>query len=258
MPEQPDDQPPVITWAMFSRAINAHVTEQEREWAGIPMPLPGYTLSIAEGHPMKDRLEEMQRIVHEEHPVPPDFWDADPEPDPDAPSPDAPVRIVNEWWSRRLRQTIVIAEVDGKRQFGMTRGDYATNFARQIQTLGVCDAWSLDTEYAAMDKLATLVKPHIYEMYVFTGQFVEQSRRSKVAYLFRRCRPTIAFKPGPRDSTLLCALCLHPIAYYEGTHAGGMCPTDDVIAHLLLMRGDEHLFWRRANQHPLDRPEAAI
>lgn len=37
-----------------------------------------------------------------------------------------------------------------------------------------------------------------------------------------------------------------------------MVPTDDVIAHLLLMRGDERLFWRRANQHhPLD-PESGL
>lgn len=45
---------------------------------------------------------------------------------------------------------------------------------------------------------------------------------------------------------------------YGGTHAGAMCPTDDVLAHLLLMRGDERLFWSRANQHPANRPEAGL
>lgn len=40
--------------------------------------------------------------------------------------------------------------------------------------------------------------------------------------------------------------------------AGAMCPTDDVIAHLSLMRGDEKMFWRRCNQHPAYRPEAGL
>lgn len=32
----------------------------------------------------------------------------------------------------------------------------------------------------------------------------------------------------------------------------------DVIAHLALMRGDEHMFWKRSNQHPPYRPEAGL
>lgn len=39
----------------------------------------------------------------------------------------------------------------------------------------------------------------------------------------------------------------------KATPLGGSAPsataTDDVIAHLVLMRTDEHLFWRKANQH---------
>jgi hypothetical protein len=41
-----------------------------------------------------------------------------------------------------------------------------------------------------------------------------------------------------------CTLCMHPIAYYEDSWAGAMCPTDDVIAALMMMRGDEPMFWR--------------
>jgi hypothetical protein len=37
-----------------------------------------------------------------------------------------------------------------------------------------------------------------------------------------------------------------------------MCPTDDVIAHLMLMRGDEAMFWRRCNQHAAHLPEAGL
>jgi NAD+ synthase (glutamine-hydrolysing) len=35
-------------------------------------------------------------------------------------------------------------------------------------------------------------------------------------------------------------------------------PTDEVIAHLLMMRGSEEKFWANANQHPLDRPSAGL
>lgn len=81
--------------------------------------------------------------------------------------------------------------------------------------------------------------------------FAERSPRSGISYIFRRLRPTIALKAGKDDRMrCLAALCMHPIGYYDGSWAGAMCPTDDVIAHLMLMRGDEHMFWRRSNQHP--------
>src|SRR5204863_1453670 len=106
----------------------------------------------------------------------------------------------------------------------------------------------------AQKKLEELIGESRYSMYALTGLFLEQSARSGVMYAFRRSRPTIAMRGG----RLLCALCLHPIAYYEGTFAGAMCPTDEVIAHLLLMRGDEAMFWRRSNQHDCRLPEAGL
>jgi hypothetical protein len=94
---------------------------------------------------------------------------------------------------------------------------------------------------------------------MLTGMFVERSRRSGISYVFRKLRPTLALKAGKDDRMgLLAALCMHPIGYYDGSWAGAMCPTDDVIAHLMLMRGDEHMFWRRANQHPAWSQEAGI
>ena len=56
----------------------------------------------------------------------------------------------------------------------------------------------------------------------------------------------------------LCALCLHPIGYYGDTWAGVMCPTDEVIAHLLMMRGSEEKIWANSNQHPVDHPNAGV
>jgi len=80
----------------------------------------------------------------------------------------------------------------------------------------------------------------------------------KVTYLFRKGRPTIAMREREECAYWLCALCLHPIGYYGDTWAGVMCPTDEVIAHLLMMRGSEEKFWANANQHPIDHPAAGV
>jgi hypothetical protein len=37
-----------------------------------------------------------------------------------------------------------------------------------------------------------------------------------------------------------------------------MVPTDDVIAHLLFMRGDEAGYWGQANHHSASAPEAGL
>lgn len=98
-------------------------------------------------------------------------------------------------------------------------------------------------------------------MYLLTGMFLERSPRSGLTYLFRKLRPTVVLDARNNDATrvrVLCTLCLHPIAYYEGSWAGAMTPTDDVVSHLMLMRGDEHMFWRRANQHGATHSEAGL
>ena len=66
------------------------------------------------------------------------------------------------------------------------------------------------------------------------------------------------WRTRPEGSSVLCALCLHPIGYYDKTWAGVMCPTDEVIAHLLMMRGSEMKFWANANQHSVEHPAAGI
>lgn len=91
-----------------------------------------------------------------------------------------------------------------------------------------------------------------------TGGFIETSKRSGVTYLFRRLRPTLALKDNNGEMKILCALCLHSIGFYRGTWAGALCPTDDVISHLVMMRGSEAKFWAHANQHHPVRPEAGI
>ena len=95
-------------------------------------------------------------------------------------------------------------------------------------------------------------------LYLLTGHFAEICKRSGLTYLFRKGRPTIALRRDEHFSYALCALCLNPIGYHGDTWAGVMCPTDEVIAHLLMMRGSEEKYWANANQHPIDRPAAGV
>jgi hypothetical protein len=127
-----------------------------------------------------------------------------------------------------------------------------------LDKLDCADAWGIEQEGNAVQTLGTLLRHRVFKQYLLTGMFMETSARSGVHYLFRRLRPTVAISTRTGDARVLAALCMHPIGYYEGTWSGAMTPTDDVIAHLMLMRGDERLFWSRCNQHPAWSPLAGI
>lgn len=208
------------------------------EWAGLPMPLEDMPLRIEPTYP---KAAELMAISNKAEPAPDG------------------VTLRNTFWSKRHRCEIYIYEENGKVDWCIGRG--ANNVDRTLSTMFASVAWGIEQEHLAIQLLGSLVRHHTFKTYLLTGMFLETSRRSGLTYIFRRLKPTIALAPsaiGLRKMHVLCALCLHPIAYYGDSWAGAMCPTDDVIAHLMLMRGDEHMFWRRANQHPPYRPEAAI
>jgi hypothetical protein len=168
-------------------------------------------------------------------------------------------RIRNRWYSHRRRCDILMIEKDGKIECAHLPAFH--HISHDLSTLGCSQAWGIEQEGRAIDLLGKMLRHHQFKQYLMTGMFLETSARSGVTYLFRRLKPTVAIRPGRTDAEsmrILCALCMHPIAYYAGSWAGAMCPTDDVIAHLSLMRGDEPMFWRRSNQHPPYRPEAGL
>jgi hypothetical protein len=166
--------------------------------------------------------------------------------------------IVNEWWSRRHRtQVILWRGPDGKLAWG--RVPAANHLRSDIRTMGCSIAWSAAAECKAMEKLGDLIPDHLFRGYFLTGMFLETSKRSGVTYLFRRLKPTVALRPGrDGDMRIIACLCMHPIGHYADSWAGALCPTDDVICHLLLMRSDEAFFWKKANQIPAYRPEAGL
>lgn len=210
------------------------------EWAGIPMPLDGERLIIEPRYP---NAEALMAIGHK--------------PEPPHPMDGATER--NKWYSMARRCDIhVINMPDGRIDWGITPGFHGLEHA--MTTLGCSEAWGLEQENTALQLLANLISERQFKQYMLTGTFLESSKRSGLTYMFRRLRPTVAIVADhKRNRTrILCALCLHPIAYYARSWAGAMCPTDDVVAHLMMMRGDERRFWAKSNQHPAWMPQAGL
>lgn len=169
--------------------------------------------------------------------------------------------LVNRWYSRKWRCDIcIMRDPQGKIVHGKLPAVH--HGSQLLSTLACSDAWGIEQEANGQRLLAGMLTHRQFKQYLLTGMFLERSRRSGVYYLFRKLRPTVAMSAGNGDPDspmrILACLCMHPIAYYAGSWAGAMCPADDVVAHLMMMRGDEKMFWRRSTQHPPYRPEAGL
>lgn len=118
---------------------------------------------------------------------------------------------------------------------------------------------SVEAEFKAMESMKSKVNENQYRLYVLCGSFVERSDKSDIHYVFRKGKPTIAISfHGDQGGRVLAALCMHPMGYYAFTHVGLMCPTDEVIAALLMMRGDERRFWAKSGQWHAADPRSGI
>lgn len=224
-----------------------HLAKQD--WSGLPVPVPGLTLVLEPRYKHQSLSEFRWTECYDENGVRQPI-EQEPPPQP------TEFRTVNAWWNDRYQMTIVVVKnQQGRAQLRLLIED---RLAFTIRTLEAAAVWPVEAEQKAQEKLATLLPQDLFELYVLTGHFPEISKRSGVTYLFRKGRPTIALRQSEEGSNVLCALCLHPIGYYGDTWAGVMCPTDEVIAHLLMMRGSEEKFWANANQHPVDRPAAGV
>lgn len=226
----------------FARVRNALrlMAQDAGEWAGLPLAIEnGPNLYVEKSYPYAvvfngDEVEKNKDPVEG--------------------------RVIrNSFYSMHKRCQIVIWEKDGKVDWGFI--PKANNLWYQIQTMEASHAWGLEQEATALQLLGQLIGHRKFKQYLLSGMFMEKSPRSGIWYMFRKLRPTLALSPrgaGGTELKILAALCLHPIGLYEESFAGAMCPTDDVVAHLALMRGDEHMFWKRANHHPAHMPNAGI
>jgi hypothetical protein len=212
------------------------IASVKNEWAGIPMPLEGERLVIEPSYPKAAELMAIGQGKDDEH--------------------DEPIKIRNSFFSSARQCIVHLIEEDGKVTFALEPAIH--HFMMDLQTLGCADAWGIEQESNAVHTLAGLVRHRQFKQYMLTGMFIESSARSHLSYVFRRLKPTVALDVSGPSVNIRCAMCLHPIGYYSGTWAGAMTPTDDVIAHLMMMRGDEPMFWRRANQIPAYLPQAGL
>jgi len=247
------DAPVTPSWVALRRKVDTLASER-REWAGLPMPVHEAPLVVAKNHPAYERMhgfcldESLCRRRKQEIKQEVD---------------DLGYVHVNRWHDREWQCWVDVWQKDGRAVFTRkpadTHGQVTTAY---LQMIGIAITMDIEAERRAMKTIRQLLPEHLANAYEITGRFLETSKRSGVTYLFRRLAPTLAFRTedtprGPR-SNFLAALCLHPIAYYDALPMGAMTPTDDVIAHLVMMRTDEAMFWRKSNQHGPNSPGAQL
>lgn len=232
-----------------ARAWCDALSEYTNDWQGVPVPLGADTpIVVHPDHPLFDFYRSAQS------------WECS---DDDV---NETERVVNHWFSRARQCDVYVVERDG-RYSAVTipippdRAMHRLTF--WLSTMGACDAWDLAAEHTARETLQAMLSDRQWMHYDMTGSFFETSSRSGLTYVFRRLRPTIALSPRalrPGDDHVRCiaVLCLHPIGYYANSWAGCMVPSDDVIAHLSWMRGDEAGYWKQANQHAPHTAEAGL
>lgn len=173
---------------------------------------------------------------------------------------DVPVKF-NEW---RPVATRVCLYRDSKGTFQVSWPADHERLHFWLNTIAArAGAMDWNTELVAMSSLQDKITESQWCAYVLSGAFPETSKRSGVTYILRRGLPTLALRitrleDNKEKRHFLAALCLHPMAYYENTWAGSQPPSDEVIAHLMMIRANEHGFWKRAGQHPLDDPRSGV
>lgn len=217
-----------IGWDEVRRRFNAVATEQG-EWAGVPLPVDGMGVVVA---------NQRQRIA--------EIW----------PRNIAPGARGNSW--RVACAFNVYLWRDGSETRGTCLNYWAARIDAMMETMRARRAVLPDAEMVAFLKLLDHLDDTQARDYVVSNMFVERGPRSDLLYLFRRGLPILTFRTGEEIVEPRAALCLHPLAYYDGSHAGVLPPSDEVLALLLMMRADEAYLWRKANQLDIRDPLVAI
>jgi hypothetical protein len=158
--------------------------------------------------------------------------------------------VVNRWYSKRLDRYVFLMRKGEKRWVETNRDPWKERWELMISTFSAGGCWSHKAELRAMELLKGLVSDQNYAQYVLLGCFTETSKKTGLTYLFRKLKPTVVMRNAGDSCKIITALCAHPIGFYEGSFAGAMVPTDDVVSALTYMRTDEYKFWslmRRAS-----------
>lgn len=240
---------PGVTWDEVRRVINT-IARDRGEWGGYPIPVPHTELHLEPRFPMVDLHNARVPASEEEAKQMRDTRHVD-----TADTVTDDFRLVNSWYVRQRSCWVHVTRENGRVRKYFEYDGTLKRLDFTVNTLGVAAecVWSVEAEMRAERKLQELTSAHAFKCYKLCGMFIETSKRSGVQYIFRKLRPTLALSAKRGDGSdpirPLATLCLHPLGYYAKSWAGVMCPTDDVIAHLVMMRADEHQFWKKANHH---------
>lgn len=113
-------------------------------------------------------------------------------------------------------------------------------------------AVTVEAELKAQEALFARLTERQRHSYIVNNAFIELSTRSGVHYMLRKGLPVVAMTGDKRTGRMkiLAALCVHGMGYFDGTPAGCLPPSDDVLFNLLLIRSGEHYYWRKCGQYP--------
>lgn len=182
-------------------------------------------------------------------------------------------KVVNIFYCSRLGRYVSIHRISfpSRKIIAYRLSNLQTSYNLRLElflnTIRGCKNVTISAEEKALAFLKTMITEEQYRSYVITGAFYEQSKRSGVVYYFRKLKPTVALRMetvteddgGSFDEfKFLAGLCMHPTAYFERSFAGANAPTDDIIAHLKWMRGDERRFWAECNHHAYYEKELGL
>lgn len=197
----------LLTLNEASRRIAKERFDQQ-DWSGLPIPVPGLSLVLERRYKHKCLENFRWKECYDENGVREEVHD-EPIQGP------TQFRWINSWWNAKFQVNItVLRDHEGRARFTFSPAD---RLSFMIRTLDAAAAWPFEAEQKALQKLATFIPRHLFELYCLTGHFAEVSKRSQVTYLFRKGKPTIAIRQDEEYGYPLCALCLHPIGYYGNT-----------------------------------------
>jgi hypothetical protein len=159
-------------------------------------------------------------------------------------------RVVRNTWKHQGDQTVSVIQTD-EGPIALSEYQAGDRHRKWIEGLSVRtnSQLTVEAELKAIELLKTKITESQFRCYILNGAFPEHSKRSDLYYFFRKGLPTLVYSwhDNPQGK-ILAALCLHPYGYYAYTHVGVMTPTDEVIAHLMLMRADERKYWAKSGQ----------
>lgn len=166
-------------------------------------------------------------------------------------------KFINSWVNKKTSTEVKIYQNinDGKYKFYKSKVGAVSRLNMNLGSLLLCGNIPIKAEEKAVEKLRKHLKNDQFRQYLMSGSFGEFSKRTGLFYVFRKGKPTIVIRKGNKHENgfkILCCLCLHVSSYYCNSWLGTMPPTDDVVAHLLMMRACEEKYWAKSNQYDPD------